>query len=107
MTHPHDIITINDIRIELGDRLVVTLDMPKLYDCTPISMPIHVIRGKKPGPVLCVVAAVHGDGRRCALVVHAVASYAGAEFFRALSHECREWFSPGRIVSCRFGDGGC
>lgn len=61
MAHPHNNVIINDTHIELGDRLVVTLDMPKLYDCTPISMPIHVIRGKKPGPVLCVIAAVHGD----------------------------------------------
>jgi uncharacterized protein len=61
MVIPPDTITINGKRIERGDRLVVTLDMPKLYDCTPISIPIHVIRGKKPGPVLCVIAAVHGD----------------------------------------------
>lgn len=52
---------INNERIEPGDRRVVMIDMPKLYDCTPIAMPVHVIRGTKPGPVLCVLAAVHGD----------------------------------------------
>ena len=61
MVAPPDTIIINGKRIERGDRLVVTWDMPKLYDCTPISIPIHVIRGKKPGPVLWVIAAVHGD----------------------------------------------
>lgn len=54
-------IIINDSPIELGDRRIVNIDMPKLYDCTPITMPIHVIRGEKPGPVLCVLAAIHGD----------------------------------------------
>ncbi len=52
---------INETQIERGDRVVINLEMPKLYDCTPISMPVHVLRGKKPGPVLCVIAAVHGD----------------------------------------------
>jgi predicted deacylase len=61
MVPSSDTLVINDTKIELGDRLVVMVDMPKLYDCTPISMPIHVIRGEKPGPVLCVIAAIHGD----------------------------------------------
>lgn len=26
-----------------------------------MSIPVHVVRGKKPGPVLCVTAAMHGD----------------------------------------------
>ncbi|MBX9587085.1 MAG: succinylglutamate desuccinylase/aspartoacylase family protein [Gammaproteobacteria bacterium] len=61
MTSSSDTIFINEIPVELGDRRIITIDMPKLYDCTPITMPIHVIRGEKPGPVLCVVAAIHGD----------------------------------------------
>lgn len=35
--------------------------LPSLYDCSPLSMPVHVIRGKNPGKILCVTAAVHGD----------------------------------------------
>ena len=44
-----------------GQRTTIMLPMPKLYDWTPMNMPVHVIRGKKPGPVLCVTGAVHGD----------------------------------------------
>ncbi len=61
MTSSSSAIIINETPIELGDRRIIMIDMPKLYDCTPIAMPIHVIRGEKPGPVLCVAAAIHGD----------------------------------------------
>ena len=44
-----------------GQRKTVLLPMPKLYDWTPISLPIHVICGKEEGPSLCITAAIHGD----------------------------------------------
>lgn len=52
---------INGIRIEANTSTSIMLPMPKLYDSTPMSMPVHVIRGKTPGPVLCVTGAIHGD----------------------------------------------
>lgn len=57
----HTPLTIHGQTILPGERAVILLPMPTLYDCTPLSMPIHVIRGKKPGPTLCVTAAIHGD----------------------------------------------
>lgn len=56
-----DVIEINNIRIARGEKKTLFLPMPNLYDCTPITMPVHVIRGSKPGPCLCVTAAIHGD----------------------------------------------
>jgi hypothetical protein len=47
--------------IEPGERKIVHLPLPELYDCSPILMPVHIIRGKKRGPVLLVTAAIHGD----------------------------------------------
>ncbi len=44
-----------------GTRTTIGLPLPKLYTHTPISMPVHVIRGKKDGPRLFVCAALHGD----------------------------------------------
>jgi hypothetical protein len=61
MTNWSDPLIINKQPIKAGERSLVMVDMPKLYDCTPISMPIHVLRGNKPGPTLCVIAAIHGD----------------------------------------------
>ncbi|MDF3054687.1 MAG: succinylglutamate desuccinylase / aspartoacylase family [Gammaproteobacteria bacterium] len=52
---------INGIKITPGTFASVMLPMPKLYDSTPISMPVHIIRGKTPGPTLCVTGAIHGD----------------------------------------------
>lgn len=54
-------ITIHNQKINPGERKVIQLPMPKLYDWTPMNMPIHVIHGKKSGPTLCVTAAIHGD----------------------------------------------
>lgn len=40
---------------------MIDLPLPRLYTRTLMTMPIHVIRGKKPGPRLFVSAAIHGD----------------------------------------------
>jgi predicted deacylase len=40
--------------------ITVYIDLPKLYN-TPMQLPVHVIRGKKEGPVVFVSAAIHGD----------------------------------------------
>ncbi len=54
-------IVIGDDKIKAGERKTIFLPMPKLYDWTPISLPIHVICGKDEGPSLCITAAIHGD----------------------------------------------
>lgn len=56
-----DSIIIGNETIIPGSRETVFLSMPKLYDWTPMSMPIHVINGLEPGPTLCITAAIHGD----------------------------------------------
>ena len=48
-------------RIEAGTTHQIELPVIKLYTDTHITMPVHVIRGKKNGPTLFVSAAVHGD----------------------------------------------
>ncbi len=55
------IVSINGIQVEPGESETILLPMPKLYDWTPMHMPVHVIRGKRPGPTLLVDAAIHGD----------------------------------------------
>jgi len=54
-------IEIGDEKIKPGVRKTIFLPMPKLYDWTPISLPIHVINGIEEGPTLCITAAIHGD----------------------------------------------
>lgn len=52
---------IADQSIAPGARALVDLPMPKLSSHTSLSMPVHVIHGRRDGPVLFVSAAVHGD----------------------------------------------
>jgi predicted deacylase len=52
---------IQGIRIKAGERIVVNIALPGLYTETPVNMPVHVVHGKREGPVLFVSAAVHGD----------------------------------------------
>ena len=44
-----------------GHRAVVEMPAAQLYTNTPLNIPVHVVHGKKPGPVLLVCAAIHGD----------------------------------------------
>ncbi len=52
---------INDQIIEPGSNVMIDLPLPRLYTHALMTMPIHVVRGKKPGPRLFVSAAIHGD----------------------------------------------
>jgi predicted deacylase len=47
--------------IKPGERCSIELPVAKLYTNTEVNMPIHVIRGKRPGPTVFVSAAIHGD----------------------------------------------
>ena len=47
--------------IKAGTRATIELGIPSLYTHTALEMPVQVIHGKKPGPVMFLSAAVHGD----------------------------------------------
>ena len=44
-----------------GTRKRLEIKVSKLFDYTEMVIPVEVIRGKSPGPVLFVSAAIHGD----------------------------------------------
>lgn len=52
---------IGNVEIAAGERTTVQLPLARLYTYADIHMPVHVIRGKRAGPMLFVCAAVHGD----------------------------------------------
>jgi len=54
-------LTIDNVEILPGENKVIGLQLPRLYDSTEMVMPVHVFRGKKPGPTVFVCAAIHGD----------------------------------------------
>ncbi len=52
---------IRDVRVRPGERATYNLEVPDLYTHTGLSIPIHVVHGKKDGPVLFLSGAIHGD----------------------------------------------
>lgn len=48
-------------KVEPGGRATLSISVPGQSVYTPLSMPVHVVHGKKSGPVLFVSAAIHGD----------------------------------------------
>lgn len=52
---------INGVEIKPGTRTTIDLPAGRLYTHTPMSMPVHVVCGKKTGPRLFISAAIHGD----------------------------------------------
>ena len=52
---------VGGVAIRPGERRTVHLDVARLVTDTPLTMPVHVVRGRREGPTLFVSAAVHGD----------------------------------------------
>ena len=52
---------INGTVVQPGTRVKVELPLAQLYTQTPLNVPIHVLHGRRPGPVLLISAAIHGD----------------------------------------------
>jgi len=44
-----------------GERRIVELPLPPLTTHSKLEMPVHVVRGRRPGPRLLVCAALHGN----------------------------------------------
>jgi uncharacterized protein len=61
---PHSMRTPFEIGSELvapGTRRLVDLPVSKLSNHTPVTLPVHVLHGLRPGPTMFVSAAIHGD----------------------------------------------
>jgi uncharacterized protein len=53
--------SIGAFSIPVGIRQTIELPISVLANHTPISLPVHVIHGTKPGPVVFISGVVHGD----------------------------------------------
>jgi uncharacterized protein len=52
---------IGGIDIAPGERRLVDLPVSKLSNHTPVTLPVHVLHGTRPGPTMFISAAIHGD----------------------------------------------
>ena len=55
------ILNIAGQQVAAGQRRSINIPVAHLYTHTEMTMPVHVLRGKKDGPRLFVCAAIHGD----------------------------------------------
>lgn len=53
--------TFNETAIEAGKRKTIEVHLSRLSDNTLMNLTVHVIHGKRSGPVMFVSAAIHGD----------------------------------------------
>ncbi len=56
-----DAIQLGDVKIAPGKQQSIDLPLPTLYSHSPVFLPVHVVNGRRLGPVLFVSAAIHGD----------------------------------------------
>ena len=54
-------IRLGDISVVPVEQRSIELPLPSFYSHSPVVMPVHVINGRRDGPVLFVSAAIHGD----------------------------------------------
>ena len=54
-------VSIGNQTVEAGSRRYIDVPLPPLYTHTSVALPVHVVNGKRPGPTLCITAAIHGD----------------------------------------------
>jgi hypothetical protein len=54
-------IKIADTTIRPGTQATIQIPVARLYTHTELTMPVHVVHGRKDGPRLFISAAIHGD----------------------------------------------
>lgn len=52
---------LGDVTLLPGQRRTIDLPVSVMSDHTPVTLSAHVVHGRKPGPVMFVSAAIHGD----------------------------------------------
>ena len=64
-------------KIKAGDRATVELPLSVLSNHQPVTLPVHVVHGRKDGPTLFLSAAIHGDEITGVEVIRQVLRYRG------------------------------
>ncbi len=54
-------LTIGGESVAPGERRTIELPLSRVFSHVDLNMPVQVVRGRRPGPVLCVSAGIHGD----------------------------------------------
>lgn len=54
-------LTVAGVKIKPGGRTTIQIPVARLYTHTEMTMPVHVVHGRREGPRLFVCGAIHGD----------------------------------------------
>ena len=52
---------IGGLQVRAGQRMLIDLPVAMLSNHTPVTLPVHVLHGRRDGPVVFINAAIHGD----------------------------------------------
>jgi uncharacterized protein len=92
---------IGDFEIAPGTMRIVEMPVSVMSNHTPMSLPVHVLRGAKPGPTLFISGVVHGDEIQGAEIVRrvlrhdAMGAIAGTLLAVPIRRECGSRLSRG------------
>lgn len=64
---------IGKVKVLMGQTADIQLGVSERYTGEPVSLPIRVIRGERPGPCVFVTAGIHGDELNGVGIVHELA----------------------------------
>ena len=65
-----------------GEHVIVDLPVADLYTHTQLTMPVHVVNGRRPGPTLFLTAAIHGDELNGVEIINRVLAMSGLRRLR-------------------------
>jgi predicted deacylase len=82
-----NVLRIGEFDILPGEQRKIELPVAKLYTDADVSLPVHIIRAKKPGPTIFLSAAVHGDELN------------GIEIIRRLINEKKFKITKGTVIA--------
>ena len=54
-------LTVGGVTVRAGERRTIEIPLARVFSHADLNMVVQVVRGRRPGPVLCVSAGVHGD----------------------------------------------
>ena len=90
---------LNGTRVMPGTRVKVELPLAQLYTQTPLNVPIHVIHGRRPGPVLLVSAAIHGDELNGVEIIRRLLRHSSLNRLNGTLLAVRKFVSPLSVMS--------
>lgn len=79
---PRESFSIADVEVMAGTRATASIPLPKLNSHTELDLPVHIVHGKQPGPILFVSAAIHGDELNGVEICHRLLDYRGLQRVR-------------------------